>query len=908
MDSTLGGGCLMRWLISIIAVLGLCRDSVAQQVLSFDSLTNLLSKPNPLAWSQNGKAKLRVEGYLVAGDWGAARDAFWVRSTNLVLWGVTNALTTNAGAFFQFPGSTNGYLVFPDCYVGTPEVDPRWFGMPAPQWFTNIQVRTTGMQIVEDAQPAMQAAVDFLSARGGGVVRQPAGVIRVGTSVRVKPDVSIVGANPTTAVQWDAGTLSMGLSHGLSVVLGSKGPTSMPNWNGQTYPVFLADAADYTNKYSPSFINWAGDTVKYARGGGTIANLVIVPEYGWSWAGTNYPASPVVVNEVAYINLRGNVLFGGLAPGLYLRGAFGYVVEKNLIQGNWIGGAFVTDTSDGIFRHNRLPDNKGFGVFIYKANSHYLEANEYWNPNYDLVRYTGASTVFTNDNYIAALLTVRSNFTADPSSDYVSGQIGTSSGMPIVLRGTNLPGGLVTNTIYFIRSDPALTNNTRYTLWTSSGGALGKTPSAVPIDITSTGGTNTWWVDSPGRSAAMVVAWSCEEIYVRGGRADMPINIGVMFEDVKRGAISGVDVWDMGRQAKLLGISLPDDDDVVAFWLSNTYGIEVVGNTQNAGEDFASGGVGGILPRDYVGLRLQSAVDTTVVGNYFDRMDNGIQMDAGSTINRLASQANNFGVGAMAAIVSDSLVSPGAFSGVLLRKTNGIAGTLPSSATNLVDFSIAVKFQLSTNLPGNGQEPILHLTSSTNFAAPAARTPYGLTLVQYFDNAQQRDFFYIRMFGATTNDWRDWYAGINEYRGRHIEAIVQRSTNGTMQLWIDRVSRTLSQGTAGSAPATTQAIYAPYLTIGAYDVHARSNWIYGVSLARGTNWSYDAIAKGRPWTAPQTNIVALWNFDGAAASGVWDLSGNGVHGRLASQLSAQAPTWGPDPSYRVQAGAGITVT
>jgi len=209
--------------------------------------------------------------------------------------------------------------------------------------------------------------------------------------------------------------------------------------------------------------------------------------------------------------LRNCVIWYSLSPAVYVRGGLGFTMTDCLIEGNWVGGVFVTDTSDTRFRGNRVVQNKGFGVMFHKANSHYLSDNEFWNPTYDLIHYSGATTTVTNDNYLSSQLVFRTNFVADPVTDTISNAVGSVTGMPIMFGGTSLPGGLDTNTIYYMRSATDNTNGLNWTLWASSGSALGKNTNATRIDITSAGGTNTWWVRSPSEAAAAVYARQAED-------------------------------------------------------------------------------------------------------------------------------------------------------------------------------------------------------------------------------------------------------------------------------------------------------------------------------------------------------------------------------------------------------------
>lgn len=798
------------------------------------------------------------------------------------------------GCIYEARGG--GRWVFDDCLNGA-EVDLTTFGT-VPQVVGPVAPLTTASAIVRDSTDALQAAVDLIAARGGGVLTLPAGMFKVTRSIVLGPNVHIKGAMPVTLGQIDLGTTNS-LNGQLTWIIGQITATNINgNWNGGGFPVFVSQgrAGVYTNAFQTSFINYAGETVKYSRGGSIIENVAILPAYGWAWNG-GPPSCAWFINEVANCEFRSSAAVGSVGPGIYMRGPFAMKVTDSFISENWVGGVFLTDFSDLDMRGTRVVGNKGFGLGLYKANTHYFVGNDFWNPKPDLVTFTGGTiqpvTTYTNHTWVYNELVERAGWTANPTNDTLNPAIGSDTGMPIMFSGTDLPGGLLPNTIYFVRVSDITGAN--WKVYRSAGDALGYS-GAPAIDITSPG-TN-WKAVSPFAASAFW-AKDAEEIFIKGARSDMTYHIGAVLDTVKRGKIEGWDSWDQGRNQKLLGSRLPGVNDIIGIYLTNCVGISLVDNFLSAGKDFTGGGVGGLLPVVYTGIRLDDSVDIGITGNQFDRLHNGILVDQDSTFTPVDPRwANTVSPWTTRPVNSLSTVNPSAWNGVQLNKTNLIYGTLPSGSTSFVAFSVASKIRLNSNLSSNTQEGIWALSSGNTLTAPSVKTPNSVVLVQYFDGPTAGQYLYLRFFGAATTDWRDYYCDITEYAGRDIEVVAQRDSAGAVQIYVEGISRSVGTGTVGgSPPSITNTVYAPYFVVGAWDAalnYHRAEWFYGAAVTIGSSFTYDGIARLKHWaSSPATKVI--WDFDGAGSYGVWDKSGNGVTGQLADLSASRTPVWGNDP-------------
>lgn len=872
----------------------------------YDTLTNLLATVKPSSIAVNGKLSLEVAGYYQAGDWGPSR---------VIRWDKTSSLATNTGTVFATLEG-GGRWIFDDAY-GAGDVSVEWFG-GKPDFLSSYTNRLTWQSITRDSRAAAQAAIDFVSARGGGTVRFGPGDWRFGDTTNpgtlfLKPNVSLQGIGipmGDDTLEGTFATTTLMRSMHQTMLHFSGGLT-----NGYGAPcISLVGSTFYTNQYYTAFTDLASEWVAYYRSGNSIRNLGIYSGWKWAWNNASPPAAAIFLNEASGTTIDQVWIGPTTGPGIYIRGGFGARVLNSIITTPLASGIVLTDTSDTIIEGNTISAARGAAIVVHRANTHVIRNNSFWNNSEDLVGWVGTSQSITNWTTIENSAVRRTGFVASASTDLISvaTRIGSDSGMPVVVKGTSIPGGLDTNTVYYVRW--AGQGSTNFYLTTTSGRALSTTGAVV--DITSSGGVDTWWLEGP---SGQVWLRDCEEIELTALRADQSFSGIVDAARTVRSKFSGIHAWEVGlnqtevRQARKQTFF---DPNIIAFRFEDCSDITFVGN-QVIG---SKGNSSLTTPWDHVGygVYLVGSVDVAISGNTFDRFNTAIYADGKSA--NVSTDGNQFGGWVSRAVDSDSSYGITQHAPYFDARTNSqIVASIPAAYTNINgDFSVAIKARvpsMTTNGWANGRHSaLINLTSVTNTTSYGALVPRSFTL-SFWRSILDNSMNLVGTLGGTNYDPSSagterfsFGAGVTPFMGQDIEIVAQRATN-YIQVYVDGI-RVVNSPITGS---TTGTVYSPYLVMGQVGdsgqfSHSQSP-IYGLAVSIGKYFTSTEINKGVPWSRKDnSNATVLWDFAGASqAQGIFDLSGNSVNGTV-QQIGATAPSFGLSRDFVITSGSGITTT
>jgi len=873
------------------------------------------------AWSSGGRGYVLVERFSSNRTaWAESRRLYYVAGSTLP----TNGVYTN----IVFAAS-GGRLVFRDAFSAN-EFLPEWWGaeqMPGLIAYTN---RLTWKSIPVDSRPAVQQAVDWAEFRGGGVIKFTAGEWRFGDetdpgTIYPKANVAFVGEGTPRGDDAFEGTFSStNLSRSMHpTMFHFAGGTT----NGYGAPCFaFLGAVYYTNRYYTAFPDANGEWVGYYRGGNAIRNIGIWSGWKWAWNGTNPVAAPVYIDQVAGATLDNVGIYTSAGCALYARGAFGLRVYDGTISTPLAGGIVVVDSSDTWISRQTISSARGAaisytgelrtnGTYQQTANTHKIIDLNAWNNAEELVGWVGTSQATTNAGLVESSGVPREGWSADPVTDLISvpSRAGTDTGLPVVFRGDNLPGGVNSNAVYYVRWGAQAATN--FYVCNTSGRALN---GGAVVDITSAGGTGTWWLEAP---SALIFASDAQEIQIEGARTDQSWATIGEFRRTQRSKIAGTHAFEVGLNQTEIRQSRKQtfrDPNIVAFKFFDCSDISFTGN-QVIG---SKGNTGLSTPwaHNPIGMTIVRGYDFNISGNLFNRFNTAILIDGES--GNISTDGNKFGGWVARAVDSSSNYGISPHYPYFDAKTNSqLVASIPSAFTNIgagTDWAVAmvarVPTMVSNGWPNGRHSALFNLTSVTNTSSVGALVPNSIVWT-FYRSAVDNSVSVAGIHGGPTFDPnfplvgdRRFSATVTPFVGQDVEILVQRSNN-FQQIFVNGFKRA---DYPLSDSISTGAFYAPYFVVG--QLHDAGQYshpqapIYKVAYFKAA-FSTDEINAGMPWGRKgTTNAVLLWDFSGASlGSGVMDLSGNGSHG-VVQQIGSVAPEFGTSDDFTFSAGANMTIT
>lgn len=780
---------------------------------------------------------------------------------------ITNSIsgTNSYGGMVLALGGTNSWI------LSDPNPNVLQFGAVPSflQYYTN---NGNASQIAVDSTQPIQAAIDYTSSKGGGVVNIPSGDYKVGI-LYGKPWVSFKGAAPPTGFEVNL-LPTNGISarvQGSSVLHGTYDTV-----NGEGAPILVLDGpSNFSLMNKVCFTSIDLDYICYYSGGVSVENISFMPGYRWSWNG-GPPSSGVFVNQVDGVTIK-NCVFGPVAGvGVYLLGARGAVIRDNVFRACVTSCLWMTDMSDSVVEGNTMNGNIAH-VMLHQANTHEIKRNQLWNTREDLVRYSGDITLEIQFGQLRGFATERTGWSADPTTDLMSvnGGIGVDTGLPILIRGTGLPGGLETNRVYYVRFSE-VTGITNWFLTTSAYKSLYATNT---IDITSAG-SGGWWCETLAGGVAAAV---CEEVYVSDNRMDQNWDQSVNFDRITRGSISGNDIWEIAFDQGTSRFNTRSRSATGrGALIANSFNIVVSGN-QFLGSYLAGINVPQLL-FDYSGVEIFQSGSIVISANQMDWLTQGVKIDSQSAGINVDQPVSIF---SGRPLLSDAPSIPSRFNGAQFRGTNWIIGTIPSAYTNVAgDYCIALNLQMPFAQTNNTYMPMFVLSGSTNGASPI--TSQSLVAFGYMFGTNMQ--MYLRQYGATTSDWTERRATMTEWCGKFSRLTFQR-TNGVCQIWADGQILSAGRFTNGTDPGESAALYTPNVLLGTFSSNLyATNLMNRFSAIIGNAYGYPDLARAAAFSQ-RGNQVLHWDFIGASTT-VPDLSGNGVIGNVVNLNPAIPITFG----------------
>lgn len=850
---------------------------------------------------------------------------FGATSVGTLTWDSSTLQLKQPSGFFDSNAVKIGYAL-----NGSNKITAESIGARPSYTLGGYTNRLTWQGIVVDSRPIVQAAIDDVYARGGGVVELGPGDWRFGNDTNagtlyMKPRVALIGTGKPMSDDSYEGTYSatnvIRISH--STMLHFAGGST----NGYGAPcIALVGTPYYTNQYYQAFADALGEWVAYYRGGNVIANLGIWSGWKWAWNSSNAPAAAIYINEVAGTTID-NVFIGPTAgPGIYIRGGFGTRIYDSYIVNSIAGGVVVADTSDTWIDRTSIPSPNGSsvayvgstrtnGTFVQTANTHKLVNVAFWNNREELSGWVGTSTTYTNGGIVESVGVRRTGYTADASTDSIgiALRVGSDTGLPVMVRGTSLPGGLNTNTVYFVRWGTQ--GGTNLQLCLTSGRAIN---GGAAVDITSSGGSDTWWLESP---SAFVFGSDAQEIQIEGARMDQSWSTIVELRRSQRSKISGIHAFEVGlnqteiRQSRKQTFFEPT---IAAFKFVDCSDISLTDN-QIIGSK-GNTGLSNPWIHNPVGVSIVRGQDFVISGNLFDRLNTAILIDSES--GNISTDGNAIGGWVARPLDSGSTYGIAPHTPYFDGKTNSqIVATIPTAFTNIsagADWAVAMKARVPTMVsngwPNGRHSALFNLTWVTNTTGGGALT--NKTVVWSFYRSSTDNSMFLAGIHAGTNfnpsvplsgDTR-FGTDVTPFIGSDIEILIQRSNN-FQQIFVNGFK---AKDYPLSDANSTGSVFAPYFVIG--QLHDAGQYshpqapIYGVAYHQKA-FSTDEVNQGVPWARKGgTNAVLMWDFSGASlASGVMDLSGNGVNGTV-QQIGATAPEFGTSDDFTFSAGSNMTIT
>lgn len=802
--------------------------------------------------------------------------------------------------------------IFDDCFDEQP-LDLRWTG-GEPVMLSGYTNRITAEFIPIDSMPAWETARDLKYELGGGRIFAEYGDWRFGNtntpgSITYYPNVQLVGWNGPMGDDTFEGTYAS--ANIARTMQGTVFHQFNSGTNGFGVPFVVASATRvpaYTNNIIGAFPDANGEWVGYYRSGNSLENIALWPSWDWAWGYSNYPAAPILLDQVAGFNIKNVSVNTAAGPALYGRGVFGLRAYDSTFTTPIAGGIVIVDSSDTKWSRITVssPNGASFsftgeqrtnGTFQATANTHELSDISLWNNREELVGWVGTSQSVTNGGVIENSGVPRTGWSADPATDLIgiTNRVGSDTGLPVMVRGTSIPGGLNTNAVYYIRWGTA--GGTNFYLCNTSGRAIN---GGAVVDITSAGGSGTWWLEGP---SAQIFARDVEELQINGARMDQSMSGVIDIGRAQRVLINGAHIWEVGynqTEARQSRKQTFRDPNIVAIRLEdvNTFnlsGSSIVGS---------KGYTGLSTPWNHTAIGVLGLnVKDSQISALFDRVNTGIYLD--SRCGSLNSDGSGFGSWVSRPVDAQ----PDMYGWITPHvpyfnaKTNSqLVATLGASHTNITgDFAIAAKLrvpEMTTNGWANGRHSaILNLTSVTN------TTSYGALVSKSFSLSIWRSpvnntMNLVGTLGGTNYDpavpsteRTSFGVDVTPFIGKDVEILVQRK-DATVELYVEGFLR----GTTYIGNSTTGNVYAPYVVMGQVGdsgqfSHSQTP-IYGIAMHR-SSFTKSEINAGDPWTRHGgTNLVFAYDFSGASlASGVKDWSGNG-HDGVIQQIGSVAPEFG----------------
>lgn len=739
-----------------------------------------------------------------------------------------------------------------------------------------------------DAAPAVQEAIDELSARGGGDLRFQAGNYRFSRTVFLKPRVNPSGASGRNGFQANlAGT-------GETARILGQTHIEAYSTNGVLFPVFAAIGdLHYTNMLTECYANSDGDTLCYRSSGNTIRDIVF-SGYQWAWGSTNQlpvagiaisGADGVTIERCGFANIAGWGVWAHAARGLYIHGC----VFRNTLEGS----IFVGWTSDGEITDNIIAGN----VVLYEGRTMTVSRNQIWNPSHSLLNYSGETTNIVEYGVTRAYLVERS-YWSDPVNDslYSPTKFGANAGTPVYFKGSGIPAPFVENKVYFTMNGPG-TNEIR--IATSPKNAL----AGNFVDITEAKTNGTWSLTS---FRANFTALDGEEVWFNDNRIDQSYDRTVHYARVNRGSIRGNQAWEIGLNQGLQRFNRHTFDKLfVGAYLEDSAEIQVDGNLFTGGYSFTS--IPEALRGTFVGIYATNSHGISASDNRFNGLRYGI-FSAGTSGG--VRQTGNFAARNVDRI-SDSTATNGVndldWSGIYLPGTNVVLSSeVPATLTNLTDFTLTIQLPWGTPRPiagGDEYEPILQIGSSTNYAA--TNFPASALALTMYSQAGSNTTQLVVSHEVAGNSRRRAVVQVSEERAYSMpmEIVITR-TNGTWSIYRNGILSALGMNASGGTPpATTDPIHARFITLGVWPINLyRNGWVGSVSLHKKA-FTYKQIRDGYHQSGGPS-LVFDWDFRGDAGVTVKDKSGNGIDGAVIS-LDGTSHSFGPG-TVSLGSGSGFT--
>lgn len=816
----------------------------------------------------------------------------------------------------------SGQWIADDCVKG--DLRAEWVGAEV-RFLSGYTNRLTMLALPDNLGP-VQAAIDWKSEMGGGAIRFTAGDWGFGNPTNteaarlyLKHKVSLLAAGKPSGDFTYEGTY-VGPSAGLA-----SHSVNFHQWGGLTNgygaPLVSAIGSQYgTNGLLyTAYVDKAGNWVSYIQGDNVIEGIAFWHGWMWPWNSNTPPGAAIFINEVAGVRIE-NCFFGPSAgPSVYVRGGFGFRNYRNQFNSPLANALVIVDSSDTETDGCTFAAPNGASIVIVDANTHTIRNSAIWNDRENLVRYVGNQVLVTNANLVEGAVRPRTGWSADASTDMISvtNRMGADTGLPVFFGGTDLPGGVDADTIYFVRWGAR--GGTEFSLHITPGLAL--STNGAKVDITSAGGSGTWWLDSPD---AQIWANGIEEVMVDSVRMDQSFGSLIDFNGIKRAMINGLFAWELGinstpvRQSRL---ETPYNHDLIGIRIRNSHDISISGSSIIGSKGNS------ILTTPWVhnpiGVSIEKSVAVNVSATLFDRLTTAIKADSESGY--IGGGGNTFGpwVSKQFDASGGMGIIPDAPS-INLNTNSQIVGIIPNSMTNIAgEWSVALKAQvpnMSTNGWPNGRHSALfNLTLVTNLTGYGALTNWAITW-SFYRSPVDNSVSIAGIHGGPAFDPlvplasdRRFSTDVSAWTNSVIEIVIQRRIESGVMLQEIYVEGFLRAAYPLSDSISTNAFHGKYFIVGQLGDSGQFSHpqapIYGVVYHNGKAFTKEEINQGLPW-AQKGGVppVLAWDFRSASQTiGIPDISGNGVIGEI-QQAGSVAPTFGPFKDFILRPGANMAIT
>lgn len=871
----------LLWALALL--LAPCSLLRGQELVSFDTIPDLLAVDPRLVGRTDGsgniKARVDVAGRTAKNDGGGGL-------LDLVL---ANSGTTNTGLFFR--STANSTYAWKRVSSGR-EYKAAWFGAIVANTLTDWERGDdVTSAITLDSLSAVQAAVDYAAANGGGVVVLDAGSYRWNGTLWLKPYVTLRGAGKINS--WQSLTASS-LNTIIPTTTGIYQSTTS-RANGKGAPVIAIDQRYFTNQPNLPFTSKFGDSVNYYTGACGVENLSLFPDYAWAWNG-GAPSCGLWVNQVAYVRCVDVTVYGANGPGWYWLASLGSEMERCGASACFGGGIVITLLSDVKMVKCDFVGNYGYNAWLTSANTIRMNGVELWNNFYDLVTFNGLSTAVVKYGVTNTYLN-RRTWSASASANTItaSSGVGSDTALPIMFAGTSLPSPLVTNQVYYVTYVTNVTSSIK--LATSPLKAL----SGTTIDILTDGTSGNWYGYVPNGA---LVSDNNEEVFLTDVRMDQNNQFGIYALNVERLHVANAGIWEtaLDQTSARFNRLISTNWTGAGIYLDGCSDVSIVGGIISGTYGYAGSG-SDVLTPDFqiVGVDVHNSANVSVSGTTLARLNAGVRTDANSV-----NVVNSGHADAWTMRLTDSgggVGNPTNFAGAYFRQTNTITAALPTAKTNLTgDWSFVWKGELRQGSSAYTYAPIATLGTGTTTGTVNA--PNSLSIWSFWSAGVQT--INVIQYGTSTANYTTHTVAASLYAGHPIELVVQRS-GSVLEVFINGQEHPVATASGGSGCAVTNTIHASNLTLGAWVAsYYYQGWMYGAAV-QGQAYSFDEIANSKPWVADSSTLV-VWDFSGANGTTVYDASGNNVTGTAVNVGSATPILWGTQAIDSVpQTGSGMAV-